>query len=419
VWVADLVGSGLAHYDLLHPDDRIRRLAFARPSPTGNHLALYFTDFSMDHRLFIFELPHLRLIMEIPLIGHEAKRSIEEYKIENTGFVNSPIQTSISHTESNLMWSPDGRFIAFVAAIEGTSSDIYVYDTLRHEYGAVTNHENQAFIMEWSPDSEWIIHASISGIDVTVGIDAVWAVSPHGGEVHYLYKAHPYVAGENIVGWRNASTFLVQSSYFEGCPGDVVMVSIPDGDSEVLLDDRNTKVAYDPINKTLAYIKAPEGGFCSSSDPGLYTLDIRTGEREQIFAGIYGLYGWLPNGYAFQISDIEKGEIAVVSAGGSVLFRFPFEADIFPSPNGQYFLVSSSEQIDLYSREGYFLRQTPSHACDEILWMQDSTGFIRVPNCGERPLQVYFYLETLEWQEASQLHLPTTSESSAVFLVEQ
>jgi hypothetical protein len=273
--------------------------------------------------------------------------------------------------------------------------------------------------MDWSPDSEWIIYASIFGIDVTVGLDEVWAVSPHGGEAHYLYEPHPNVAGEFVLGWRNTSTFLAQSSYFEGCQGDVMMVNVPDGEREVLLDERHSNATYDPINKTIAYIKAPEGGFCTSADPGLYTVDIRTGDHDQIYSGIYGLYGWLPDAYTFQIADVENGENLLVSAGGSSIFRFPLKADLFPSPNGQYFLVGDSSRFDLYSREGYPLWETPAHACDEILWMKDGTGFIRFPGCGEQPLKIYLHVEDLEWQEAFQSSIPSSSGSSAVFIVEQ
>ena len=55
-------------------------------------------------------------------------------------------------------WSPDGRYLAFVAAIEGPSSDLYVYDSLQDKIERKSSGPNQAADPIWSPNGTGIIH---------------------------------------------------------------------------------------------------------------------------------------------------------------------------------------------------------------------------------------------------------------------
>ncbi len=51
-----------------------------------------------------------------------------------------------------LAWSPDGRFLAYVAATDGPSADIYVYDTQTSEVRRITDGPNQPELLGWSPE---------------------------------------------------------------------------------------------------------------------------------------------------------------------------------------------------------------------------------------------------------------------------
>lgn len=71
-----------------------------------------------------------------------------------------------------MAWSPDGQYPAFVAAIDGPSSDLYVYDVRYDKVTRLTDGRNQAASLAWSPDSKWIVHLEVEHF----GTGAGWAV---------------------------------------------------------------------------------------------------------------------------------------------------------------------------------------------------------------------------------------------------
>ena len=62
-----------------------------------------------------------------------------------------------------IAWSPDSRYLAFSAMIDGISSDVYLYDV---DTGKIQRKETEYLDVDyiaWSPDSQWILseHPSI------------------------------------------------------------------------------------------------------------------------------------------------------------------------------------------------------------------------------------------------------------------
>ena len=102
------------------------------------------------------------------------------------------------------VWSPNGRYLAFLGAIEGPSSDLYVFDTVTETVTRLTSGENQTIDPEWSPDSQWIIHGEMFDGHGDDGISAVWAVRPDSSEVRWLFAPHGW---PEIIGWIDESSF--------------------------------------------------------------------------------------------------------------------------------------------------------------------------------------------------------------------
>ena len=56
---------------------------------------------------------------------------------------------------SNVAWQPgDGRLLAFTGAINGPTSDLYLYDTQSGEFTQLTDGPSQAIAPSWSPDGQ-------------------------------------------------------------------------------------------------------------------------------------------------------------------------------------------------------------------------------------------------------------------------
>jgi WD40 repeat protein len=134
------------------------------------------------------------------------------------------------------------------------STDVYVWDSATSEVRHLTSGRDQAYIMSWSPDSEWVIHASFDDVTESIGVRALWAVSPASGEVIYLYSVEPYAMDVNILGWLDNYRFLSQAGFFEACAGHVNEISLPSGDTRIILPIRNSGADLDIARSRAARI---------------------------------------------------------------------------------------------------------------------------------------------------------------------
>ena len=111
------------------------------------------------------------------------------------------------------VWSPDGRYLAFLGAIDGPSSDLYVFDTKTEKVYRLTTGVNQAAEPIWSPDSQWIVHEEIYDLRDDDGYSAYWASRPDGSENRWLYDPH---GGQEILFWADESRFYVAEPWWTG-----------------------------------------------------------------------------------------------------------------------------------------------------------------------------------------------------------
>jgi WD40 repeat protein len=58
----------------------------------------------------------------------------------------------------SMAWSPDGKFLAFGAMIDGDSADIYVYDIDTGKIRRLEKGPGNAQSFDWSPDGQWVIY---------------------------------------------------------------------------------------------------------------------------------------------------------------------------------------------------------------------------------------------------------------------
>jgi len=189
----------------------VRTSASAWPDPP--------TDISLE----LFHLPGVRPIKRIPLFSPELLARMDEVgeylppyapeTVEGPNWQYDVVYLTVLAERDPPLWSPDGRFLAFTGAIDGPSSDLYVYDTQTDQERRLTDGPNQAAILGWSPDSQWIIHSESSTYMIADGgeiggfpADAVWAAAADGSEVRRLYGP----AGvEWVLGWISDTQFLV------------------------------------------------------------------------------------------------------------------------------------------------------------------------------------------------------------------
>ena len=69
--------------------------------------------------------------------------------------LRSLIQDDVLGTVGSYDWSPDGQFLAFVAQIDGPSSDIYIYSIQDKVISRLTDDLQNTQRVRWSPNGKW------------------------------------------------------------------------------------------------------------------------------------------------------------------------------------------------------------------------------------------------------------------------
>lgn len=159
----------------------------------------YFEYFPRFANLKIFQENNPDPILEINLLEFFPDYPVTSYPERSGGDV------PYLGPRHNPVWSPDGRYLAFLGAIEGPSSDLYIFDTDTQTIARLTSGENQAVCAEWSPDSEWIIHGEMVFTDYDEEYNSLWAAKADGSEVRWLYS--PQYGSADIYKWIDQSSF--------------------------------------------------------------------------------------------------------------------------------------------------------------------------------------------------------------------
>ncbi len=259
-------------------------------SPTGDRMVLVIqNDQGLD--LVMVKIPggEMETIAHLLSITREEASDLTSPK----GIVYLAVTTY-----ENYAWQPgDGRLLAFVGAVNGPTSDLYLYDTQTKETTQLTDGPSQAIFPNWSPDGQYILNFGVSWVPPFGGaigyanrMDGVWAVQVSDGKVIALPK--PKDAFPTFVGWQDDLHYITFDSDEECESTNLRSVDVVSGETTPIMDySFYNYIAQSPENGALLFSSAPgcpsslgEGTFLLL--PGQTTpsrlLDIRTWEIDWI-----------------------------------------------------------------------------------------------------------------------------------------
>ena len=312
---------------------------------------------------------------------------------------------SLLHPDARLAWSPNGRYLAFTAALDGPSADVYVYDTVLDEVRRLTNGPNQAVLLGWSPDSRWILHyeantyAISHGEIVALRAEVLWSVTADGSQVRQLGAGEGNIPW--ISGWLSPS-IAVLTSWKGGSslPSQLWSLDLDTGARLERQDLSFYSVAADPASDVIAVnadsLNDPEGTY---REGGLFVLRMsdaeprRAGSDEQSScAGC--LVEWSEKLGLFTLSSpsyMEPPEMPVsFLPSGEIANRYEGEVSRpIISFDGNW-LAFSGQGVRIYDSQEMRVN-VPGGEVRELVWSADSS---RV-----------FYLE----EQASRLALMSVS----------
>lgn len=354
-------------------------------STTGWVAAREYSDlFSpADVSIRLVRLPSKESVRTIRLLSEELVTQIEESEDWNPVLAPDVYQAVLTDRPT-MSWSPDGRYLAFIAAIDGPSADLYVYDIQTDQVSRLTDGPNQAVFMEWSPDGRWIVHmeatdffTGIGGFAWLLSPKAIWAASVDGSEVKKLYDVEGVV--ELIMGWRAPSVFVVLSSHGSSPPSGLRSVDINSGRIFGLYEHEVYPVAADDRTGAVAYVAIPmrEG----PEEHGLYLLRAGEDSPIKIDVGKWVIpeqVVWFPETGLFY-AQLGR-EIVVFDSSGEIRTTFEEGTLPAPSPDGKWLAFArrdgTGEQpgLRLYTSDGEFLRDLSRERVSGLIWCPDSMG---------------------------------------------
>jgi hypothetical protein len=317
-----------------------------------------------------------------PLFSPDMEQALHE--ANSTGERNEAVEAGIAVIENDhtLSWSPDSRYLAFIAASDGPSSDVYSYDRDTGQINRLTDGLNQAARLFWSPDSKWIIHEEVESFGTGAGwnVKAVWAAAPDGSGNRKLYDTEG--SGDEVfVDWITPDAFIVYSWTPIGLQNVRVFNLSKEEATRIGLDFPVQAYAVEATSQTQMYVVDDYTAQQNNLQGGLY-LDSPSRQPQLVAPGNWYEVRWLPHAQMF----FAKGESGVISVALDGTTKEYFGEDALPieSPDGAWLLAwgdgnyTSPIGLRLYTTDGELKRAITPDAVTFATWSPDTTGVFYV-----------------------------------------
>ena len=345
-------------------------------SPDGSQLVLragspYNTD---ELALYRIDLTSFEVNQVTPLLPIALQR-----KIVNEEDARALTALETVTRPDGLAWSPDGRFLAFNAALHNETSDLYVLDTLNNRVDRLNGLSTQSASSLWSPGGDWLISQELEYLPQ----DGVWRSGMVSGQRVLSFDSQftVYLPQENstqevFVGWLNPATFISYSDTASGARL-IRQVNVEDLDERLIFEDAFHQLAFDPGSGTLAFILNFDNAPPQNLAGGIYRLQPESPIPSLQAAGNWEYLTWDPG-----------GEFVASGAQGSLLFTPQGESLLLPgeglarlSPNGNWMIAwgdgeNTTAGARLYQSENNRPLQTLiDQPVEALIWQPDSKGF--------------------------------------------
>ncbi|MBN1122759.1 MAG: PD40 domain-containing protein [Anaerolineae bacterium] len=240
-------------------------------------------------------------------------------------------------TELNsVAWSPDGQLLAFMGAIDGPTSDLYVYSMAEKSISRLTDGPSQGIHPVFSPDGKYIVHAGVGSLGTGAGysMEGVWAAAADGSEVLSLYD--PSRSGDEVfVGWESPGTLIVYSWSAAYGPHNLRRVTILNQLVEPIYEGAFGDIAYDPETHTAVFTLDQYMAEVDGSQPGVFFIasdgTVSQIDKSDSYRPVYS-----PEAGAFFVWTSAYNALQVNTDGSFVQLPNPTDRTPVVSPDGYY-----------------------------------------------------------------------------------
>jgi hypothetical protein len=219
------------------------------------------------------------------------------------------IVVQVLYSLKNLEWSPDGEQLAFMGAMDGPSSDLYVYSLVSGEITQLTDGPSQGIRPTWSPDGAYIVHEGVGSLGTGAGYDmqGIWAAEPDGSNVISLYPIPDESGDEAVLGWLSPSHFLVYTWNVFCGDKNLRTYDLTSGKTQVLWENFFSGVALSPVTGHVL-LSVDEWTVDCNPDGSEGMFLINPGEAMPLKVLDFGSawMDWYPSAGVFLVKDESK-----------------------------------------------------------------------------------------------------------------
>ncbi|HKY56055.1 MAG TPA: hypothetical protein VJM08_17195, partial [Anaerolineales bacterium] len=370
-----------------------RTVYLVQPGPTWTLIyrewPSYHTDFTGDERsgllaniyqpasdvvpeLRIYEMPSGRIRNQLPLMKCSTQCNIN----------------NINWWE--IKWSPNGHYLAFPAVLEGSSSDLYVYDAEDGSVRRLTSGPDDVGTIWWSPDGSQIIMGEILENNYPY-ISSLWVVSVSGSEIRLLYSLGENSYPQGLLGWLDDRRFIIYngtnlSNALELPANNLRVVDKDTGKVTTLFNGSFMAAAFDISHETIMFFTNDEESTAGFSGPGIYIVSIANPVPN--FVQEARSVPWWDNEIGLFVTDDPcendpTGRKAFDYRGEWQCVHPEIPPESLASPDGAWQVVLQ-DGFQLKTNDGQPI-QVSEATPTQIIWRSDSKGFFFIAN------QVLYY----------------------------
>lgn len=311
-----------------------------------------------DDFVWIIKLPDNQVIRKLPLLSDAARDVIHEAQNKDPGaFGNGseiPTQLGLVVNPDSFQWSPHGRYLTYSAALDGSGTDLYIYDTEKDISRRMTRGRTGAQIWFWFPDGSTLFYRNgqITTVEYAMPdlahMDGVYALDLFQGE----RKLYDPETGEQVINVSDEA-FLVMDHGFEAIPWNLRLVNYRTGGIRTLYKDAFSSAASDPSGQTILLLFDSSGPFSSQIEdktPGVYRVNFASGKLDFLREGSYSVH------YESSVNLFSTGKKSSEVSRNMILFdqsgqenlHINNAAWLLPSPDGQWIIARIGLLWQLY-----------------------------------------------------------------------